>query len=106
MIPVSALAIIGFASGNGLIESTFSIPIFVALGEASYAVYLIHIPLWHYVIKMHLDQNNQFFPFYILTVIVLSLVCFYWFERPMRSSILRWSATSSKETIVESSMAQ
>lgn len=106
LIPISSLAIVAFASNNKLIERAFSGAVFVALGEASYGLYLIHIPIAHYVTKAHLESSVRFFPVYILLVIGMSVAIFYAFERPMRRAILKWTSTPPRESLPESSLAQ
>jgi peptidoglycan/LPS O-acetylase OafA/YrhL len=105
LIPVSALSIISFASGNQLLERIFSNASFVVLGEASYSMYLIHIPVWHLVERAHLG-DGRFFPIYLLIVLALSLASFYWLETPLRHWILKRSSTTSRESLVESSLSQ
>lgn len=48
LIPVFGLLIVAYASGNESLDRVFSAPFLVALGEASYAMYLVHIPIWHF----------------------------------------------------------
>jgi peptidoglycan/LPS O-acetylase OafA/YrhL len=106
LIPISALAIIGCASGNELLGRLLSPRFLVVLGEASYAMYLIHIPIWHVVERAHLSQSVEFFPAYLVIVIGLSIVSLYWFETPFRYRLLKWIDTPSRERLVESSIAQ
>jgi peptidoglycan/LPS O-acetylase OafA/YrhL len=64
---------------------------FTALGEASYALYMLHLPVWGYV-KATLERTGRdpfalwVFPAYALLTIAVSLIVFAWFEVPAR----RW----------------
>ncbi len=107
LIPIFALSIISFASGgNRTLERIFSHPVLVVLGESSYAMYLLHIPVWHFVERAHLDQIGEFFVVYLLIVIGLSLLSFRWFETPMKHWIVKRSSTVSREAFLESSLAR
>jgi peptidoglycan/LPS O-acetylase OafA/YrhL len=101
LIPISALVIIGCASGNELLGRLLSPRFLVVLGESSYAMYLIHIPIWHVVERAHLSQNVGIFPAYLVIVIGLSIASLYWFETPLRHQLLKWVDTASKERLLE-----
>jgi peptidoglycan/LPS O-acetylase OafA/YrhL len=44
-----ALLIYSLASGEGPLAAVLSVPVMVVLGEASYALYILHIPLWDWM---------------------------------------------------------
>src|SRR5919199_479971 len=48
--PLFALLIYSLASGEGPLATVLSLPAMVVLGEASYALYILHIPLWDWMI--------------------------------------------------------
>src|SRR5260370_42543813 len=41
-----AALIFGLASGHGILAGIFARPVSSLLGEASYSLYLLHLPLW------------------------------------------------------------
>jgi peptidoglycan/LPS O-acetylase OafA/YrhL len=47
--PLFALLIYSLASGEGPLAALLSLPAMVVLGEASYALYIVHIPLWDWM---------------------------------------------------------
>jgi peptidoglycan/LPS O-acetylase OafA/YrhL len=61
----------------------------VALGEASYALYVLHLSVWIYV-KIGLERSGfdpfapWVFPAYFLIAIASSLAAFVWIEQPAR----------------------
>lgn len=99
MIPVWALLIVGCASGNRVVERALSAPLLVVLGEASYAMYLLHIPIWHFLIRVHPDPGSELLFAYVVFVIVLSLASFYWFETPTRRLIIKWAGAYRDENV-------
>jgi peptidoglycan/LPS O-acetylase OafA/YrhL len=100
------MMILGFASGNGFIQSVFGIGWLVVLGESSYGLYLIHAPLYDLLLVLHLRPSPVFFVLYVLGAIGLSVLSFYYFETPTRKMILRWFSTRSRESTVTAAMAQ
>jgi peptidoglycan/LPS O-acetylase OafA/YrhL len=88
---------------GGLIHRFLSMPLLRLFGQASYSLYLIHVPLWNYLIPV---SNRLFFhsrPFtpqaanfaghwtiffvYVIFSVVLSILCFLWVEEPLRRRI-------------------
>ncbi len=63
----------------------------VLLGEASYALYILHIPVAKYFISIsrHTSPTNQFIGLtlglYLLIAVAVSIVAFKWVERPARN---------------------
>jgi peptidoglycan/LPS O-acetylase OafA/YrhL len=47
--PFFALLIYSLASGEGPLAALLSLPTMILLGEASYALYIVHIPLWDWM---------------------------------------------------------
>jgi peptidoglycan/LPS O-acetylase OafA/YrhL len=78
----------------------------VVLGEASYGLYLIQLPVAHLFVKLRLTGSAWNYPLYLSACVGLSVASFYWFETPARKWILRRFATPTKETMEAASAAQ
>jgi len=105
LLPVYGLTILGLVNIRGWLQRLFSHHFFVLLGEASYAVYLLHAPLFLYVASVHKIDSPGMWAIYIGSVIGLSLASFVWLERPVRRKILEWASirptvTLKQETVV------
>ncbi len=85
-------AIYLISCNNGLITRFFSIKPLEFLGEISYAIYIIHIPvlyilrsvLWDY---FQISQSNTIFWIYILVLLVVSAILYLFVEKPMRDFV-------------------
>lgn len=100
------MLILGFASGNRLIESLFTADWLVLLGESSYGLYLIHAPLYAILVALHVRNTHTFFWLYLAGAILLSVLSFRYFETPSRLAILRRLSVRSRETLAASSISQ
>ena len=78
----------------------------VVLGEASYGLYLIQLPIGHLFQKIHLAGSPWNYPLYLTVCIGLSVLSFYYFETPARRWILSRFRTRPKETMEAASAAQ
>jgi len=83
-----------------------SAPWIVILGEASFGLYLVHVPVLHLFKALHLAGSVWNYPLYLGTCIGLSVLSFYYLEAPARSFILKRLHTRTKETLDASSAAQ
>jgi peptidoglycan/LPS O-acetylase OafA/YrhL len=100
------MMVLGFASGNRLIQSVFGMGWLVVLGESSYGLYLIHAPLWDLLLVLHLRPSPVLFILYVLGAVGLSVGSFYSFETPARRAILRYFSTRSRESTATAAIAQ
>lgn len=98
LAPVFALVIVGGA-GAGRALPLLTLPAFVLLGEASYSIYILHIPLrycWDIllgtVLGVSLAPWVDFF-LYLGVVVAVSVVVFRRIETPMR----KWIAGRERE---------
>jgi peptidoglycan/LPS O-acetylase OafA/YrhL len=68
----------------------------VALGEASYALYILHWPVWYLLADLSPFDLHQVRPFlawsalYLCVMVVISLLSVRYFERPARRAIQSW----------------
>jgi peptidoglycan/LPS O-acetylase OafA/YrhL len=82
----------------------FNHPIFVQLGDASYSLYLLHIPLWSWMARSdghlgHLAAQSPklFFFVYVALTIAASLTSLHLIETPARLAIRRRLRRSSRQ---------
>ena len=87
LVPAFSCAIIAFDCGHRRLNSLLSSGAFVLLGEASYALYLLHIPLWHVVFHLRLSHSPVAFFCYLIVVVTLSIFCFRFVETPLRKML-------------------
>ena len=77
--PFNAVALIGFGLGGGVLAKALSTRPIVYLGQSSYAMYILHIPILWWAVSWH-------FPFapyiYVLFVITVSALMYGYFEEP------------------------
>jgi peptidoglycan/LPS O-acetylase OafA/YrhL len=105
-VPLHAVMIAALASDPPVIRTLASQPLLVLLGEASYGLYIIHIPLWNLFGEMGLTNKPILYLVFLGTSIVLSVISFKFFETPLRSSILKSTGGKDREGVVSSSIAQ
>jgi peptidoglycan/LPS O-acetylase OafA/YrhL len=85
--PFTALALLGFALEGGLVARILSTRVPVYLGKASYAIYILHVPLlwnfrrwWQFWFP---DMSSAMSAFcYIVITVCVSAVVFRYFEEP------------------------
>ena len=89
---VFALLIYAGASASGVLSALFSGRTLVLLGEASYVMYILHIPItlwWGSTVARYLTLTpQQDFAAYFAVVIVASLISLQWIEKPARALIV------------------
>ncbi|MCT2563157.1 acyltransferase family protein [Chryseobacterium herbae] len=74
---------------NGLVTRLFSLKPLEYLGEASYAVYITHIPVLYILREVLKGQNykldiNSVFWIYLVVLIITSMVFYQFIEKPLR----------------------
>lgn len=86
-----AMMIYGLACGGGVLDRFLSHSWMVKLGQASYAIYILHAPIDDWVIRadkkvFHLASRHPtaLFALYALAVIFISIFVFDWIEEPAR----------------------
>ncbi len=106
LAPIFACVIWYFSSVDTWLTRLFSLPLLVLLGEASYGLYLIHIPVWHLFELLHLVAIQALYPLYLCLCIGLSILSFYFVETPARRWLLHRFAVRSQESMETASDAQ
>ena len=103
--PVFACAIWVFSANDHIFSKLLSFSWLIVLGEASYGLYLIHIPVAHFWEWMGWSKITSLYPVYLLTPVILSVFSFYFVETPARRWILKRFHTRPKETLEAASDA-
>jgi peptidoglycan/LPS O-acetylase OafA/YrhL len=92
-IPFFTLLIYSLVCGESRLASLLSTPAMVQLGEASYALYILHRPLWDWVTRVYpapapdAPARLPFFLAYLGLLIALSLFAECFLEQPARRAI-------------------
>jgi peptidoglycan/LPS O-acetylase OafA/YrhL len=95
LAPVFALLIVSLAPGRGALAAWLATPAMVLLGEASYSLYLIHVPLgviWHKIVHPligpHYTGTIFDFAAFVAFAIASSIGCYRFVERPLQKRVL------------------
>jgi peptidoglycan/LPS O-acetylase OafA/YrhL len=95
LLPATAAIILGLSFGGGWLARWLSRPWIVVLGQASYSMYLLHIPLYSYFAaadKRLVHSPAEAWASFLLYVVCLFAVCcvtFFKLEEPARRGILK-----------------
>lgn len=101
VIPFSIL-ILSLAQGDGVVQKAMSHKVPVFLGEASYALYILHYPLmiWYYnavVLPFELSRTAMFYS-YLVILIALSCLVFRFMETPARRLIRSYKSDAARSS--------
>jgi peptidoglycan/LPS O-acetylase OafA/YrhL len=93
--PLNGMLVLGLALGGGAIARFLSTGIAQYLGQVSYAMYILHVPLlWWFGNRgpLRLTGNEQaaMALLYILGIVLLSAAAFEWVEKPANRAIRSW----------------
>lgn len=95
MVPLYGAVVFSSASVRGTLRRIMSHSWLVELGEASYVIYIVHLPLlwWaksirSFVPSVIAENDFHFFLCYFFIMMAVCLVIFEFFEKPVR----RWSS--------------
>jgi len=106
-IVTCSVLILSCASGNRWVTRVFAPSWLVILGESSYGLYLLHVPVYVYTMgRLGPHPGHLAFTLYVVGTTALSVVSFYFFETPSRRFVLRFFSTRTRESIAEASIAQ
>src|SRR5207245_7116971 len=93
LTPLLAVLIYALACGAGRLAAFLALPAMVALGEASYALYILHVPLWEWVAHIGpapVATDPMRFVFYVVylgLLVAISLLSLRFLEQPARRAI-------------------
>ncbi|HEY3840362.1 MAG TPA: acyltransferase [Bryobacteraceae bacterium] len=99
--PVNVAILIGLAIGGGLPARVLSTRLFKYLGQASYSMYILHVPLLWWYSRYILHHPSSPPPaaaavVYIGVVILVSALAFEFVEEPANRLIRRWGSSVVK----------
>jgi peptidoglycan/LPS O-acetylase OafA/YrhL len=106
LAPVFIGVILALSSDPPIIGGLLSARLPILLGEASFALYLIHIPLWQLFQAFRLGGNRSHYIGFLLSAILLSICSFSFFENAAKKKILDFASAKDTEGTLRSSMAQ
>jgi peptidoglycan/LPS O-acetylase OafA/YrhL len=106
LAPIFVAAIWAFAKPNWNAARWLSAPWLVVLGEASFGLYLFHIPVYNIFDWFGWSHGGVAFPVYLVVATGLSVLSFYYFETPTRRWLLKKRRAHVKETMEMASDAQ
>lgn len=83
LAPLLAVIIGSLASG-GHAADFFKQPWFVALGQCSFCLYMLHIPLWDFLYRPSFRYWNMGI---LLLIVLISLALYEWVEKPATTAL-------------------
>ena len=105
LLPAFCLLIYALANMQGWLQLLFSHRWFVILGESSYALYLLHNPIYIYIDHFHHIDSAPIWLFFIAVLLTASIASFYLLERPIRIKILALTAIKPRVLINQEATA-
>ncbi len=90
LTPLFAVLIVTLAQGEGMLAAFLSWSPVVLLGEASYGIYILQIPISYVLRHPPPLASVRFLLFYCATLIVVSVLSFKYVESPLRVAIKGW----------------
>jgi len=95
--PVYALLIIGLAVGGGAPARLLSTRFATHLGQASYSLYILHIPLLWWYKRFWLNPQTASALIYLVGVVMISGAVFQWVEEPANRRIRQWERDKANQ---------
>ena len=105
LLPAFCLIIFALANAQGWLALLFSHRWFVVLGEVSYAVYLIHSPIYSYIDHFHRIDSAPIWFGFVAVLMAASFAAYFGLERPLRIRILALTATRPHVIIQQEAVA-
>jgi peptidoglycan/LPS O-acetylase OafA/YrhL len=102
LAPLSVALIVALSSEPAGIAGVMSASLPVLLGESSFALYLLHVPLWQAFVWLKLGGVRSHYIGFLVVAVLMSVCSFYFFEGPMRRKILNHLATGRQRLFADS----
>ncbi len=100
--PLAALLIMALATSTGPVARFMSTPLMQKLGDTSYALYALHIPVWFWMAGATKRKLDEFSPTFALAVAIVAISFAFGahalVEKPMRDRVRNWIFASSKRS--------
>lgn len=99
LTPLFALLVVALADARGLAARALSTGLMIELGEASYALYLVHVPLHAYwdrtlhAFGLDIRTETALYVAYLASAVLLALGVRRFVEEPARRWVRAWTAT-------------
>jgi peptidoglycan/LPS O-acetylase OafA/YrhL len=106
LAPIYLCVIWMFSQSQWQVARLLSSPWLVVLGQASFGLYLLHMPVFHLFEWLRWTRGPALFLVYLAVSIGLSVLSFYYFETPLRLWILKPVRARVKENMEMASDAQ
>ena len=106
LAPIFMVLIWALSGSPTVFSRLLSAPWLVVLGEASFGLYLLHIPVLHIFESVHSIAQPWAYALYLALTITLSVLSFYFVEAPLRRWILASFDQRSRESMEAASIAQ
>jgi peptidoglycan/LPS O-acetylase OafA/YrhL len=96
LLPLFGLLVYGLAYGRGVLARALAAPFIVLLGEASYALYILHGPVHAWLgaadraLGTGLHASSWWVPMYAAATIAFSIATYQMIEVPSRDYLKRW----------------
>jgi peptidoglycan/LPS O-acetylase OafA/YrhL len=105
LVPIFALTVWALSYPNFKVSQALSGKWLVLLGEASFALYLIHVVIMHLYEMAGVKPAGLAFVLYLLVCVGLSVLSCIRFEAPARKVVLRYFHSKTRETFEAASDA-
>ena len=97
LAPLFAVLLVALAAGDSRSARVLGSRLVVGLGRASYALYILHVPVFYVFLRFApdmWDRADLFWP-YLGVLVVVSIGVHRWVEEPARQGLKRWADVSN-----------
>lgn len=84
LAPVYATIVVAVTKASSLVDATLCNKWMVLCGDASYGMYLLHIPIWHIAIRCGIARHPELYSVYLLLVVAAGIFSLRFVETPAR----------------------